>query len=224
MTASPTGTVYGQSVTFKATVAVVSPVVNAPTGTVTFKDGSTVLGTEQLSTSGSVTTATFTTSKLAIGTHSIVAVYGGDTDDLTSTSAALSFIVGNVSSDVQLDQYTPRDGVVWPSSSITPDLVNQAIDMSGVPAVSQWGSDAPGAPSFETRSPGPMDRVCGAVVSISPVAGHVRPEQTMVQWTTSAEDDTDSPAAGATRKAHDLALAMLHPGEETGLAGSNPDA
>jgi hypothetical protein len=89
--------VYGQSVTFKATVSVDGPGAGVPTGTVTFKDGTKTLGTGTLSTSGGVTTATFTTSALAVGTHSITAVYGGSTDDLTSTSAPLTFKVSSAS-------------------------------------------------------------------------------------------------------------------------------
>ena len=75
--------------TFTATVGVTSPGAGTPTGTVTFKDGTTILGTGTLSTAGGVTTATFTTAQLCRRTHSITAVYAGDTDDLTSTSAAL---------------------------------------------------------------------------------------------------------------------------------------
>ena len=69
----------GQSVTFTATVADVAPGVGTPTGTVTFKDGATTIGTGTLSAG----VTTFTTSTLAIGTHSITAVYGGDTNDLS---------------------------------------------------------------------------------------------------------------------------------------------
>jgi len=56
------------------------------TGTVTFKDGATVLATRTLS-SGK---ATFTTSTLAVGRHSITAVYGGDADLTGSTSKVLT--------------------------------------------------------------------------------------------------------------------------------------
>jgi hypothetical protein len=56
------------------------------TGTVTFKDGATVLATRTLS-SGK---ATFTTSTLAVGKHLITAVYGGDADLTGSTSKVLT--------------------------------------------------------------------------------------------------------------------------------------
>ncbi len=93
VSASPSGSIVGQLATFKATVTVVSPGLGSPTGTVTFMDGTTVLGTGKLSTSGNVTTATFSTNSLALGSHSVTAVYGGDTDDQISTSAAAVFKV-----------------------------------------------------------------------------------------------------------------------------------
>ena len=63
---------YG-TITFSATV---SP--SAATGTVTFKDGSTTLGTGTLS--GGTATFTPTASQLTVAgsPHSITAVYGGD--------------------------------------------------------------------------------------------------------------------------------------------------
>ena len=77
--------VAGSSVTLTATVATSGS--NTPTGMVTFKDGTTVLGTGTLNGSG---VATYTTSTLAAGQHSITAVYGGDANNLTSTSSTLS--------------------------------------------------------------------------------------------------------------------------------------
>ena len=75
--------------TFTATVKAVSPGSGTPTGTVTFMDGSTTLRTRTLT--GGV--ATFTTSSLPIGTHSIKVVYGGDTNFKSSTSAVLNQVV-----------------------------------------------------------------------------------------------------------------------------------
>jgi hypothetical protein len=71
----------GKAVTFTAQV---SP--SAATGSVSFYDGSTLLGTGALS--GGV--ASFSTSSLARGTHSIKAVYGGDANVNGATSAVLS--------------------------------------------------------------------------------------------------------------------------------------
>jgi hypothetical protein len=61
-----------------------------PTGSVTFKDGATTIGTTSLNGSGQ---AVFVTSALALGTHSISAVYGGDGNFSGSTSAALAQVI-----------------------------------------------------------------------------------------------------------------------------------
>ncbi len=78
----------GVSVTFTATVTTTGS--NPPTGTVTFNDGATEIGSGTLSTVGGSQVATFATSALAIGSHSITAVYGGDTNNAGSTSAVLT--------------------------------------------------------------------------------------------------------------------------------------
>ena len=77
--------VHGTSVTFTATVT-----GSGPTGTVTFNDGTTKLGTGIVSSSGK---ATYATAALATGTHSITASYGGDTNNTATVSAALSQVV-----------------------------------------------------------------------------------------------------------------------------------
>jgi len=73
----------GTAVTLTATVT--SPVTGPPTGTVTFQDGASMLGTGTLSGG----TATFTTSGLTAGTHSIAAIYGGNANFAGSTSPAV---------------------------------------------------------------------------------------------------------------------------------------
>ena len=78
--------VFGQSVTFTATVAAVAPGGGMPTGTVTFKNGLTVLGTGTISAGK----ATFSTSTLTVGAHSITADYTGSVDYNTSVSAVLT--------------------------------------------------------------------------------------------------------------------------------------
>src|SRR5207302_1294460 len=68
---------FGQMVMFTATVTPNGS--GMPTGTVTFFDGSTSIGQGTLSTAGAVSTASFSTSRLAPGTHTISASYNGDT-------------------------------------------------------------------------------------------------------------------------------------------------
>jgi hypothetical protein len=80
----------GDPVTFTATVTPVAPASGTATGTVIFKDGTTTLGTGTLNSQGK---ATFTTSTLAVGTHTITAVYNGDSNFTGSTSAQLLQVV-----------------------------------------------------------------------------------------------------------------------------------
>jgi Bacterial Ig-like domain (group 3)/YDG domain/Galactose oxidase, central domain len=73
----------GQTVTFTATAAGNPAVTCNPTGTVTFKDGSTTLMAGVSLSGGS---ASFSTSSLSAGNHSITAVYSGDGNFNASTS------------------------------------------------------------------------------------------------------------------------------------------
>lgn len=81
--ASPQSFAYGNSTVLTATVS------SGATGTVTFRDGAATLGTATVS--GSM--ATITASALTGGTHSITAVYAGDSNFTTSTSTAVSVSV-----------------------------------------------------------------------------------------------------------------------------------
>ncbi len=74
--------VYGDTVTFTAIVTPVSPQLGTPTGTVTFKDGATTLGTGTLSAGQATFSTASLPSLLNAGPHSITAVYCGNTSVL----------------------------------------------------------------------------------------------------------------------------------------------
>jgi Glycoside hydrolase family 44/Bacterial Ig-like domain (group 3) len=80
LTASAATAVSGQSITLTATVTPTSA-----TGTFSFKDGNTALGTATV-TSGKGVLALST---LSVGTHSLSAAYGGDAADSASNSNAV---------------------------------------------------------------------------------------------------------------------------------------
>ena len=82
---TPATTTEGQSVTLTATVTGV-PGLN-PTGMVSFMDGTAALGTGTLMANG---TATFSTSTLTVGMHSLSASYGGDPNVNPSISAVVT--------------------------------------------------------------------------------------------------------------------------------------
>jgi len=74
----------GNAVTFTATVT-----PSSATGNVAFMDGGTTLATVALSSG----TAAYTTSALAVGSHNITAVYGGDAGDSGSSSPTVVQVV-----------------------------------------------------------------------------------------------------------------------------------
>ncbi|MFC5200271.1 beta strand repeat-containing protein [Streptomyces kaempferi] len=82
LTSAPDPSVFGEAKILTATVTVVAPGAGTPTGTVSFFDGATLLGTGTLT--GGV--ATLTTSSLSVGSHALTAVYGGSPDFNVSTS------------------------------------------------------------------------------------------------------------------------------------------
>ncbi len=73
LTANPTPSVFGSPVTLTFTVPSVNGV--APTGTVSFYNGTTLLGTATVNAQG---VATLTTSQLPFGTDTVTATYPGD--------------------------------------------------------------------------------------------------------------------------------------------------
>jgi autotransporter-associated beta strand protein len=93
--------VAGQSVTLTATAT--STGGGTPTGTVTFKDGVTVLGTGTLNGSG---VATFTTTTLAVGSHPLTANYNGTVSQILVQTV-------NIATDV----WTGAAGSAWDINS-----------------------------------------------------------------------------------------------------------
>jgi putative nucleotidyltransferase with HDIG domain len=84
MSSSVSKSTQGRSVTFTATGT-----DTGATGTVTFADGETTLGSSTLIEG----MATFTTSTLSVGSHSIIAVYSGDANFAGSTSSPVDLTV-----------------------------------------------------------------------------------------------------------------------------------
>jgi hypothetical protein len=145
LTQSTNTELLGTSVTFTAAVSATVP---TPTGTVSFMDGSTVLGTAPLSTNGNTSVsldlsgnAAYATSSLATGTHTITAVYSGSTNFATSTSAPVTNIVqdftntnsGKTTQNIAPGQSTSYTFTITPVGSTTfMSDVNLTVD--GLPA------------------------------------------------------------------------------------------
>jgi autotransporter-associated beta strand protein len=114
VTATPSTPSYGQSVTLTATVVPATTGSVAPTGTVTFFNGSTTLGTG--SVAGGV--ATLVTTSLPAGTGSVTATYGGDTNYASSTSPAITVPVAVTATTIAVT-YFPTSPVVSQNVTLT---------------------------------------------------------------------------------------------------------
>jgi len=103
----PTST-YGVAVTFTATVTGNGTI--APTGVVDFLDGDVQIATANLNLVGTTGIATVTTSALLAGTHTITALYLGDTDYSALTSAPITQTVNKATTSTALGA-TPIPGI-----------------------------------------------------------------------------------------------------------------
>jgi len=125
VTSSANPSVYGQSVTLTATI---SHGTTIPTGTVTFKAGTTVLATVAVSSSG---TGTYTSSAFTVATHPITAVYSGDSNYVGSTSAAFSQVVEKAATTTSL------------ASSLNPSTFGQSVTLTATVSAVGPGSGTP---------------------------------------------------------------------------------
>ncbi|HEY1829093.1 MAG TPA: Ig-like domain-containing protein [Acidimicrobiales bacterium] len=100
LSASPNPVIFGSPETLTATVSH-STGPGTPTGTVTFKDGSTTLAVETVASGAAGSAlASYTTSTLATGTHTLTAVYSGSPTFGGSTSSVVSLVVGQQATEV----------------------------------------------------------------------------------------------------------------------------
>jgi len=128
LSSSANPSTFGEAVTF--TAAITPQFGGQVSGTVTFNDGSAALGSAPVSNNA----ASFTTSTLAVGSHSITAVYGGDVNFTGSTSAALSQVVTKASTTTAL------------LSSINPSVSGKSVTFTAT--VSSAGGTPTGKVQF----------------------------------------------------------------------------
>jgi hypothetical protein len=89
-TANPTATAYGQQVVLTASIAPNLAQNHNASGTVTFSNGSTTLGTGTVAKG----IATLTISNLTVGTDTLTAAYSGDVNFVASTGTATEIVTG----------------------------------------------------------------------------------------------------------------------------------
>ncbi len=120
---------YGTAVTFTATVSPYLSTTLIPTGQVAFYDGSTEIGSGTLESG----TATYSTTSLIIGSHSIVAQYMGDSNFSGSDSPAITQTVDMIASQTSLQ------------SSENPSTYGDSVTFTATvsPSISESGLAAP---------------------------------------------------------------------------------
>jgi hypothetical protein len=136
LTSSANPSTPGQSITLTASVTGTGTGLN---GNVTFKDGSTTLATVALNSR----VATYTTSSLSTGTHSLTAVYAGNSLYSSSTSAVLSQVVNSGGS-------SPASSSTALTSSLTPSVAGESVRF--VATVTSSASNITGTITFKDGS------------------------------------------------------------------------
>lgn len=136
--------VQGQAVTLVATI---SGGGSSPTGTVDFKDGSSLLATRPISSGRS----SLTTTTLAVGSHPVTAVYGGNSTYSGSTSAVLTQTVATAGTTASTTTLT---------SSANPATTGQPVTL--VATVAGAGKTPTGSVSFRDGD---------ATLSVRPLSG-----------------------------------------------------
>jgi autotransporter-associated beta strand protein len=150
VTSSANPSVVGVAVTFTATINGV-----APTGSVSFMDGATLLGTGTISAGQ----ATLTSTALTLGAHVITVLYGGDYNNLPSVSPALNQQVNaNLARTTILPPYL--DGTQT-------NLVLQAMTVLGVSYVLESSPGLEGTPVWTPVSTNPGTG--GLITNLVPV-------------------------------------------------------
>ncbi len=130
VTSSANPSPTGSNVTFTATLAAVAPGVGTPTGTVNFRIDGSIAGSGTLS--GGV--ATYSTSSLTHGTHTVVAEYAGDTDFYGVTNSLSP--VENINTSPNAGLYTiqryPTQGVKVRLSTLLAQASDADNDTLGI--------------------------------------------------------------------------------------------
>ncbi|MBN8886712.1 MAG: Ig-like domain repeat protein [Rudaea sp.] len=128
LTSDANPSVFGQTVTFTASVSANAPGTGTPSGTVTFLDGTTTLASVTLNSGGQ---AAFSIGSLGVGSHSISASYSGDTNFSAGTSAALNQVVNQAGTTTTL------------ASSVNPSAPGQTVTLTATVNVNAPGAGTP---------------------------------------------------------------------------------
>jgi hypothetical protein len=131
--------VFGQAVTFGATVTAVSPGVGTPTGAVQFMTNGVNFGNAVTLSGGSASSAAIPS--LAVGSYTVTAAYSGDSGFNTSTNT--------LSGGQTINKANSSMAV---SSSVNPSVFGQSVTFSAAVTAGSPGTGTPtGAVQFMTN-------------------------------------------------------------------------
>ena len=125
-------TSFGQLATFTAIVGAVSPGAGTPAGNVVFKDGTVALWAAALQLVSGTDCAIFVTKALATGSHTIAAVYQGNSNFLSSTAPGISQTVKQDDSVVRIA-----------GSPAPPSVFHEAVTFTAIVVAASPGSGTP---------------------------------------------------------------------------------
>lgn len=160
---SPTA-VFGQPITYTATVSVTAPGAGAPTGTIVFKDGANVIGTEPVGP-GTGEQASITVSNLTVGQHAISATYSGDDSFNGSTKSVAQTVTraqttltlassANPAQNGEGIQYTATVAPVAPGAGVPTGNVRFFVNGANLGGNYPLVNGVVSSPNFASLTPG----------------------------------------------------------------------
>ncbi|HWB33655.1 MAG TPA: FG-GAP-like repeat-containing protein [Acidobacteriaceae bacterium] len=197
LSASAGTAVSGTSITFTATVTPASG-STIPSGTVSFLDGGTQIGTGALNGSG---VATYSTSTLAAGSHTISAAYGGASGSFnSSTSSSVTVtITAPATPDFTVAVSPTSSTVIHGTSAITTVTVGSVGGFNSAVALSCAGA--------------PTNTTCSVATTPVTPSGSASPTSTITLQTSIQSASLRMPDPGGW-----IALATIFPAGLFGVA------
>ncbi len=232
---------YGDSLTLTATI---SASYGTPTGSVEFYDGSADLGPADLTANTDGTSsATWTTTDLSLGSHTITAVYSGDNNFSGSQSDASQPNVDVVGQSLSLSTLTVGgalngDGQLADGSDARVSGTVYGLDGAAFTVAVRWGDGqseqfyfAAGATSFNVSHYYLMDASAGTVVVPSPPSNLVpynsaaTETYTILVTVRSSDGRSVTPATNPTSSpTPDPTVTLVDPGPTVTMTGLPEDA
>ncbi|MFT4113003.1 FG-GAP-like repeat-containing protein [Silvibacterium sp.] len=176
LTSSASSSTFGSSVTLTATISAAMSSRPTPTGSISFYDGSTLLETVGISSG----TATFSSSALAVGSHSFTAVYTGDSNFNPATSSATAVAVSALTPAFSLSAGSTTLSVTRGQTGVVTLALAANETFSGAVSLACSGA--------------PADSTCSVSPSSVTLTGGGQATATLVVTTTTAKSALETPA------------------------------